>query len=142
MTPYLYRCLICGDYRSEYPMGKAPTHERCACGMRARRVIVSTYNSITALEEKGREARKAKYAEDKFALDAPAYRRLRDNHLQPRQINGCAELEGRASTQFEIEYGRVFKKEDLGKVSDGLEIAGDLKQMAKDAGMIRELDTP
>jgi len=35
--------------------------------------------------------------------DMPAYKRLRKNGLQPRQIDGCAALEARAETAAQVE---------------------------------------
>jgi hypothetical protein len=39
--------------------------------------------------------------------DREAYRRLRQNGLQPPRIAGSAELERHAETRFEVETGRV-----------------------------------
>ena len=39
--------------------------------------------------------------------DMPAYKRLRKNGLQPKQIDGSAELEKRAETKVEVETGRL-----------------------------------
>lgn len=39
--------------------------------------------------------------------DMPAYKRLRADGLQPRQIDGCAEIEKKATTTVEVETGRV-----------------------------------
>lgn len=40
-----------------------------------------------------------------WARDHDAYRRLVKNGLQPKVLDGCAELESRASTAVEIEHG-------------------------------------
>lgn len=39
--------------------------------------------------------------------DMPAYKRLRKNGLQPKQIDGSAELEKKANTKVEVETGRL-----------------------------------
>lgn len=39
--------------------------------------------------------------------DMPAYKRLRKNGLQPKQIDGSAEIEKRAETKVEVETGRL-----------------------------------
>lgn len=45
--------------------------------------------------------------EQRMEKDLPAYARLRANGLQPKTTRGCAELEGRANTQFEIEMSKL-----------------------------------
>lgn len=40
--------------------------------------------------------------ERRWSKDMPAYRRLRDQGLQPRQIDGCAELEATANSELEV----------------------------------------
>lgn len=39
--------------------------------------------------------------------DMPAYKRLRQNGLQPRSIDGAAEIERRATTKEQVETGRL-----------------------------------
>ena len=51
-------------------------------------------------EVKAREAR--------WNRDMPAYKRMRDQGLQPKGIDGAADLERDASTRFEIESGQAF----------------------------------
>jgi len=48
--------------------------------------------------------------ESAFAKDREAYRRLRQNGLQPPRIDGCAVLEKHARTKAEIETGSVIWK--------------------------------
>jgi len=48
--------------------------------------------------------------ESQFAKDREAYRRLRQNGLQPPRIDGCAVLEKHATTKTEIETGAVVWK--------------------------------
>ena len=49
----------------------------------------------------------AKLQSDKaFAKDGPAYKRLRKQGLQPRRIDGCAEVEQRAESRVEVEAMR------------------------------------
>lgn len=40
--------------------------------------------------------------------DRPAYKRLREEGLQPARLKGAAELEKRAGSRFEIETGRIL----------------------------------
>lgn len=48
--------------------------------------------------------------ESQFAKDREAYRRLRQNGLQPPRIDGCAVLEKHATTKAEVETGAVIWK--------------------------------
>lgn len=43
--------------------------------------------------------------------DMAAYKRLRKNGLQPPTIDGCADLESKATSQEEINYGKILTKE-------------------------------
>lgn len=42
--------------------------------------------------------------------DMDSYYRLRMDGVQPRQINGSADLEARAESQIEVESGQVLNK--------------------------------
>ena len=42
-----------------------------------------------------------------LAKDAPAYRRLRKDGIQPKGVDGCARLEARANHLAEVETGRL-----------------------------------
>jgi hypothetical protein len=46
--------------------------------------------------------------EKRWQKDHPAYKRLRANGLQPKHVDGSAEMEQRAETKLEIEMGRIF----------------------------------
>jgi hypothetical protein len=67
----------------------------------------------------------AENRENRWSKDMPAYRRLRENGVQPRQIDGSAELEAKASTQAEIEIGHAFKGHNL----------RDVQAIAEDTGL-------
>lgn len=45
--------------------------------------------------------------EKNWNKDMPAYKRLRDQGLQPRQIDGSAVLESRATERWQIEGSKV-----------------------------------
>lgn len=66
--------------------------------------------------------------EQQLAKDRDAYARLRSEGLQPRTVEGSAEIEATADHRHEIEMGHVFPKDrypdrpDIWKqVDDGLE---------------------
>jgi hypothetical protein len=54
-------------------------------------------------------------------MDMPAYKRLRQQGLQPRDIDGCAELEARAETVREIEAGQLLTPSQRKQVSEMLD---------------------
>ena len=58
----------------------------------------------------------------------PSYKRLRANGTQPRSIDGCAELEAKASTRLEVEQGHVFEdKKQLREAQAAIRLAEDIK---------------
>lgn len=40
--------------------------------------------------------------------DRPAYKRMRDEGLQPKSVRGAARIEANASSVFEVETGRIL----------------------------------
>ena len=69
---------------------------------------VSVPSSVTPTRRDG--ARHAKWVNDtenRWHKDMPAYKRLVQDGLQPPRIDGCAELEAKATSKHEIESGRV-----------------------------------
>lgn len=63
--------------------------------------------------------------------DHAAYRRLRRQGLQPKVLDGCAELENRAVDQFEIETGHIFTTaKERTEALEGMQRA---REMAVDA---------
>lgn len=52
----------------------------------------------------------AKKRDEQFAADRAAYQRLRMNGVQPKHVDGSAELEAKAAEQIEIERHTIFSK--------------------------------
>lgn len=50
--------------------------------------------------------------------DLPAYKRLRDQGLQPKKTVGCYELEARAHSQFEIDHHGLVEPGLWGKTKN------------------------
>lgn len=90
---------------------------------RARWRSVSVAPSATPSRSGGVDALSVKRREREWDKDMPAYRRLRADGTQPKNIDGCAELEARASTRDEITMGHIFSKAELPKVREGMELA-------------------
>ena len=55
------------------------------------------------------DAQSVNAREAQWNADMPAYKRLRSQGLQPDKIDGCAQLEKRATSQFEVERGHLYK---------------------------------
>lgn len=73
------------------------------------------------------QARQHRYQET-FAAeftngDREAYRRLRQDGLQPPRIAGSAHLERHATTRYEVETGQVAEKPKV--LRDALQVASD-----------------
>jgi hypothetical protein len=69
---------------------------------------VSVPSSVTPTRRAG--AQHAKWVNDtenRWHKDMPAYKRLVEDGLQPPRIDGCAELEAKASSKQQIEAGCV-----------------------------------
>lgn len=66
-------------------------------------------------------------ADAQFARDHPAYKRLRDSGVQPRGIDGSAEMETRANDPLEVEMGKVMDARD---VKEGRMISEDMNMGA------------
>ena len=62
--------------------------------------------------------------EKQWDKDIPAYVRMRKNGEQPPGIDGCADLEARASTRFEIETGKVMEGSEK-KIAEAIDFVND-----------------
>jgi len=60
----------------------------------------------------------ARQTEERIAQDLPAYKRLRDEGLQPAGTRGAANLEKRANSKWEIENGKIHNDESFTKRID------------------------
>ena len=61
--------------------------------------------------------------EHQWERDLPAYKRLRRQGYQPPRTQGCAELEARASSDREIEKGRIINPAAWSQVGHMIEDA-------------------
>lgn len=61
-----------------------------------------------------------------LSKDMGAYKHLRRDGLQPKQIDGCAELESRATDRFEVELGHLIPDKDKPAVREGLQAAKEM----------------
>jgi hypothetical protein len=80
--------------------------------MSCPRGCCATYREhITSITLHGPSQRRQ--ADRQEALDMDAYKRLRRNGVQPKQIAGCAELERGASTTHEVEHSNIITDPQL-----------------------------
>lgn len=78
----------------------------------------------------GAEAARINATDARWDKDMPAYQRLRWNGLQPKQIDGCRELETRANDNFEVEMGTIVPRHRRNQVKEGLAIVKELEVSA------------
>lgn len=81
--------------------------------------------------------------EARWHKDMGAYHRLRMNGLQPKQIDGCAELESRANSQLEVELGDTLRdlaaemgepiKKLMPRVEEGMALSKELDWKPQDS---------
>lgn len=64
--------------------------------------------------------------ERRLDKDRPAYKRLKDEGLQPARLMGAADLEKRAQSRFEIEAGRILPDSQARRVDEAVKTAAEL----------------
>src|SRR5688572_16940178 len=95
---------------------------------------VAVAPSATPSRNGGAEAVATNDRESRWQRDMPAYRELRRQGLQPRQIDGCDELSAKATDRFEVEVGHVLKtKEQRDSAKEGMSLAQQMVSEAKTA---------
>lgn len=68
-------------------------------------------------------------ADRQLAKDRDAYKRLRNDGLQPKSLDGSSTLESTVNSQFDIDLGRVIPKEERSRVEEGM-------AMVREGGLI------
>jgi len=89
--------------------------EKAAFAEKARSLRVAPSAMVTRSGAAGE-----KKAWNKLEKDRDAYKRLRDNGVQPTGIRDSADLEKTAETRMEIEAGRVVKDKRSRKATEKL----------------------
>lgn len=93
-----------------------------------RYTSVSVAPSATPTRKGGQEAATVNARESRWARDMGAYRELRRQGMQPRQIDGSDRLAATASDRIEVEMGHVFKtKGQLAAAREGMVEAQQLR---------------
>lgn len=75
---------------------------------------------------RGAEVRKADAKDKTLDADLAAYKRLRNNGLQPKGIDGSANVERKVTSQFDIDLGTVVPKDKVSQVKDGFALAKEM----------------
>lgn len=109
MTTYEYRCGSCRDETDrDFPMGDAPRLVRCesaSCGGTMQQVIGRGVQiAVSALENKGAAVRHILTKDDQLDADMPAYKRMRQRGIQPKQIDGARFVENEVNDTFDVTY--------------------------------------
>ena len=116
MPVYVYRCLDCG-LSHEVRHGFDETYEsNCdGCGGVIRKYFGEVYIAASATPTRGRHDGKeidwsgSKAKERTKEEDMAAYKRLRSDGVQPKSIDGAAQMERDASTRHEITAGTLLQ---------------------------------
>jgi hypothetical protein len=109
---YQYRCGACAtEWLADYSIGQAPRITQHDCGGIAKLLIGQGVNiSAKGFAVKGTHVRHADSIEDRWAVDLPAYKRMRMNGMQPPQTEGAAALEDTVADQFDIDHRRLYEQ--------------------------------
>lgn len=84
--------------------------------------------SASATPTRRPEAVRIDRTEAQWDADMPAYKRLRHDGLQPKAIDGCAELESKGTSREEIEMGHLFTSAELPIVRESMAVAAELRE--------------
>lgn len=85
-----------------------PCSHGCCATNRDHWLSVTVAPSATPSRAGGARAAEVNATEKRWHEDMDAYKRLRHTGVQPRQIDGSAHLEAKASEVVEIETGQVM----------------------------------
>lgn len=124
MPTYLYRCDDCGDFERWRPIREPSETCACACGTEAPKVFAPPRISTHALPNKGVAAKRMLRRDANEDKDMWAYKRLRDNGMQPKRIDGCSIVETMATDPLEVEMGKHIPRDTL---TQSKEILAELK---------------
>lgn len=109
MPTYAFRC---GSCRTEtdltFDIGTAPRLVTCEterCGGTMQLLIGHGVQiAPSALESKGAAVRHILTKDDALESDMPAYKRMRQRGIQPRQIDGARFVENEVNDNFDVTY--------------------------------------
>ena len=128
MPRYDYRCKVCGEVEETvHGFDEDPEMHCLECGAVMGRMMGMPYVSPSAVPSRNNviDLAATKQAEKDKVADMDAYKRLRQNGVQPPSINGAARLEAKAEEKHEVNSGKTFstatsRKRGMGLVRDAL----------------------
>ena len=128
MPRYDYRCKVCGEVEETvHGFDEDPEMHCLECGALMGRMMGMPYVSPSAVPSRNNviDLAATKQAEKDKVADMDAYKRLRQNGVQPPSINGAARLEAKAEEKHEVNSGKTFstatsRKRGMGLVRDAL----------------------
>jgi putative FmdB family regulatory protein len=128
MPRYDYRCKVCGEVEETvHGFDEDPEMHCLECGAVMGRMMGMPYVSPSAVPSRNNviDLAATKQAEKDKVADMDAYKRLRQNGVQPPSINGSARLEAKAEEKHEVNSGKTFstatsRKRGMGLVRDAL----------------------
>ena len=136
MPAYSYECDTCHSIEDRIePIGEARRTIMCkVCdGVLHLRIGVGVQIAPSALENKGGDVRDINSTEVRWDRDMSAYKRMRNKGMQPKGIDGAAELENQVGDQFDVQYKALY---DMGVTREHIqEGAEKAREIVEDAGM-------
>jgi len=105
MPTYVYRCQACFEEKEEtFAIGTARSLMACECGSMMRQVL-----GVGVAYGVSETTTTANRKDSELSLDLAAYKRMRDNGLQPKGIDGSRFVENEVGDQMDIDRARAFK---------------------------------
>jgi putative FmdB family regulatory protein len=128
MPKYDYKCKTCGTIEETiHGFNDEPEMFCLECGQSMGKLLGMPYVSPSAVPSRNNviDLEATKRAEKEKVADMDAYKRLRENGVQPPSINGSARLEAKAEEKHEVNSGKTFstatgRKRGMGLVRDAL----------------------
>jgi hypothetical protein len=103
---------------------------KCFKCREGRGCIHSVTIAAAATPNRRPETNRINRTDAQWDKDMPAYKRMRMNGVQPPRIDDCAHLEREATSQFEVEMGRLAPKHLHSRIQEGLAISKELEAPA------------
>jgi hypothetical protein len=109
MPVYKWRCPDDGDWTQWLSIHDDKGRACCpTCARPGVKVFTPPNISVYATPSKGADVRDKDRTEAGWQRDMPAYKAMRRQGYQPRNIDGCHKLEGTAKIPLELEMGHAF----------------------------------
>lgn len=105
---------ICRDEEKVFEVVQSFRDEALTACPDCNGAVTKYYGSVnfspSSMPTRSSDAATRNAHERQLEKDLPAYKRLRDEGMQPKSTVGAAELETRATTKYEVETGTLVDK--------------------------------